>query len=291
MTQEESKRFLTSKTPKEKFNFFKLGTSLAQIERNYTDTAKILRDDANDVALTKSAVEDLKDQERKASKKLTDLSRAREKDDKIKQAIKNLVWCPVKKNETDLAAKEQQILHAEDRVKKHSEAREEEQKKLEEAQKQMSDKKSEVDRFQSEQTELKEKLRPLKQAETQAKSAITSAQKKITDAEKQIQEYEQDIGRIEEERLINADTTKREQLVAKRKRIKDIQDEMLPALNDRMERLQAEEAEHTYQKEELERQAFEWKNRISKIGYKIETAKTDYDHYKKRQNKAQDGFQ
>ena len=135
MTQEESKRFLTSKTPKEKFNFFKLGTSLAQIERNYTDTAKILRDAANDIGLTKTAVDDLKMEEKKASSELNKLSRARETDDKIKQAIAKLVWCPVRKHEEDLAGKEKEISLAENRVQKHTEARDKENKKLEEAQK------------------------------------------------------------------------------------------------------------------------------------------------------------
>ena len=172
MTQEESKRFLTSKTPKEKFNFFKLGTSLAQIERNYTDTAKILRDAANDIGLTKTAVDDLKMEEKKASSELNKLSRARETDDKIKQAIANLVWCPVRKHEEDLAGKEKEISLAENRVQKHTEARDKENKKLEEAQQQMSDKQSEVTRFNMQQKELKDKLRPLNQKKLDSQNSI-----------------------------------------------------------------------------------------------------------------------
>jgi len=172
MTQEESKRFLTSKTPKEKFNFFKLGTSLAQIERNYTDTAKILRDAANDIGLTKTAVEDLKMEEKKASSELNKLSRARETDDKIKQAIAKLVWCPVRKNEENLAAKEKEILVAENRVQKHTEARDKEKEKLTEAQSQMEDKRSEITRFSTQQKELKDKLRPLNQKKLDALNSI-----------------------------------------------------------------------------------------------------------------------
>ena len=176
MTQEESKRFLTSKTPKEKFNFFKLGTSLAHIERNYTDTAKILRDDANDIDRTKKDVEALKESEKAASHKLNQLSKARETEDKIKQDIRNLVWCAVKKNEDLLAAKKQEIVIAEDRVQKHTDARENEAKKLKEGQEQMDEKKSEVNRFREEQTELAEKLRPLKKTELDANNAIKLAQ-------------------------------------------------------------------------------------------------------------------
>ena len=175
MTQEESKRFLTSKTPKEKFNFFKLGTSLAHIERNYTDTAKILRDDANDIDRTKKDVEALKQEEKNASHKLNKLSKARETADMIAQANNNLIWCPVKKHEDMLAAKEQEIVLAEDRVQKHTEARENEAKKLKEGQEQMSEKNSEVTRFKQEQAELAEKLRPLKKTELDANKAINLA--------------------------------------------------------------------------------------------------------------------
>ena len=176
MTQEESKRFLTSKTPKEKFNFFKLGTSLAQIERNYTDTAKILRDAANDIGLTKTAVEDLKMEEKKASSELNKLSRARETDDKIKQAIAKLVWCAVRKNEENLAAKEKEIFNTEVRIQKHTEARDKENEKLQEAQKQMQDKNSEVTRFSMQQKELKDKLRPLNQKRQDAETSIRNTQ-------------------------------------------------------------------------------------------------------------------
>lgn len=289
MTQEESKRFLTSKTPKEKFNFFKLGTSLAQIERNYTDTAKILRDAANDIGLTKTAVDDLKMEEKHASSELNKLSRAKETDDKIKQALKILVWCPVKRNEENLAEKEKAISNAEIRVQKHTEARENETLKLAEAQKQLSDKNAEVTRFSMQQKELKDKLRPLNQARMNIQNSIRNTKTQVVEIKSQIRDYEKDISQIEYDRLKNADTKTRDQLVTKRERIKEIE-EMIPNLRKRIEELRSEESEHVQHKEDLDKKRQDLDYKIRKIQFEMEKARNDHELYKKRQNQAQSAF-
>ena len=95
-------------------------------------------------------------------------------DSDIKLAKNRLFWCPVKKAEDKLASCEKDLLITQNKVEKHTKARDDEVQKLAEAQAKMSDKKGETHRFKVDQQSLKEKLRPLQNTKLDAENAIKS---------------------------------------------------------------------------------------------------------------------
>ena len=114
---------------------------------------------------------------------------------------------------------------------------------------------------------------------------------KLAGAKAQIREYEQEIAKFEENRLANADTKKRDQLVARRKRLKEITEDLIPVLEKRIEDLRSEELQHVSHKEELFRKQQDLNRRIRRFEFDMKKAEGDYEHLKKRQNQAQVGFQ
>ena len=115
--------------------------------------------------------------------------------------------------------------------------------------------------------------------------------KKHAEAKAEIREYEEQILRLESDRLKNADPKKREQLETKRNRIKEIKEDLIPVLEKRIEDLRAEELEHVNHKEDLFRKIQDLDHQIRKFGFEMKKARGDYEHLKKRQDKAQVGSQ
>ena len=176
MTQEESKKFLNSKTPHDKFKFFKLGTSLDQIEQNYLQTEKILCKASNDICQTEIAVRDLELEEKKLSSKLTKIEKINEIGWKIERATSTLVWCSVRKYEKQLAAIEKEITDTKVQIQKHLEGKNNVTEKLKKAEKQLRDEKMLISQFRSEQNVLKEKMVPLYQKKNNAENSIRNTQ-------------------------------------------------------------------------------------------------------------------
>ena len=114
---------------------------------------------------------------------------------------------------------------------------------------------------------------------------------KLAEAKAQIRDYEQQIAQFEENRLKNADTKKRDQLVARRKRLKEITEDLIPVLEKRIEELRSEELQHVNHKEDLFRKQQDLDRRIRRFELDMSKAKCDYEILKKRQNQAQVGFQ
>ena len=176
MTQEESKKFLNSKTPHDKFKFFKFGTSLGQIEQNYLQTEKILREASNDINQTETAVRDLELEEKKLSFKLAKIERINEIGRRIERASATLVWCSVRKFEKHLAAIEKEIIDTKVQIQKLTEGKNNEAEKLKAAEKQLKDEKMVITQFRLEQNELKEKMAPLYQKKQFAENSIRNTQ-------------------------------------------------------------------------------------------------------------------
>ena len=113
---------------------------------------------------------------------------------------------------------------------------------------------------------------------------------KHKEAKAQIRAYEEEIAQFELTRLKNADPKKREQLVTKRNRIKEITEDLIPVLEKRIEDLRSEENQHVNRKEDLLRKIQDLDYQIRKFGFEMDKARDSYDHLKKRQDKAQVGF-
>ena len=113
---------------------------------------------------------------------------------------------------------------------------------------------------------------------------------KHKEAKAQIRAYEEEIAQFELTRLKNADPKKREQLVTKRNRIKEITEDLIPVLEKRIEDLRSEENQHVNRKEDLLRKIQDLDYQIRKFGFEMDKARSNYDHLKKRQDKAQVGF-
>ena len=116
------------------------------------------------------------------------------------------------------------------------------------------------------------------------------AKNKQKEAKAQIRAYEEEIAQFELARLKNADTEKRDQLVTKRNRVKEITEDLIPVLEKRIEDLRSEENQHVNHKEDLLRRIQDLKYHIRKFGFEMDKAKGDYERLKKRQDKAQVGF-
>jgi len=113
---------------------------------------------------------------------------------------------------------------------------------------------------------------------------------KHKEAKAQIRAYEEEIAQFELARLKNADPKKREQLETKRNRIKEINEDLIPILEKRIEDLRLEENQHVNHKDDLLRKIEDLNHQIRKFDFAMKKARDNYDHLKKRQDKAQVGF-
>ena len=176
MNQEESKRFISCKTPRQKFNLFMEGTSLSIIEKNYRLAGRIIAEDEENIAEVAKDLESLKLAEKEASRKVSGLAKVNEDIEKVKSRIKELVWCKIKKCENKLVEKKSEMERVERLVVHHTGAKEVAITKVKEGEAQTEMLKADVVLLSEKQRLMVGKVRSMRVSERDALSAIERAE-------------------------------------------------------------------------------------------------------------------
>ncbi|KAB8293183.1 hypothetical protein EYC80_007527 [Monilinia laxa] len=238
LTQDEAKTFITSSTPAQKFDFFRKGVQLEQLDNDY----KLVSESCDQIGnLLDESVGDLKGLERKAEeaeskKRIYD----QHQDMRVqKRLLRNqLTWCQVDEQESELEERRRTVSETQRKI-------EEKESILEEKDRVYQSFNLAVERAHEKARILGEELAPIKEEEQEAKSKADEADSEI----KRIhQEHKASQGELKQAR-IKAQKIQRE-IEAEQQRIEDANG---GSLNRKFAEIEAAKAEASQAKAELER--------------------------------------
>ncbi|QSZ31311.1 hypothetical protein DSL72_000874 [Monilinia vaccinii-corymbosi] len=238
LTQDEAKTFITSSTPAQKFDFFRKGVQLEQLDNDY----KLVSESCDQIeTLLDESVGDLKGLERKledaeAKKKIFD----QHQDMRVERKLlkHQLTWCQVDDQEGELEERRKTVLETQRKI-------EEKESIVEEKDRAYQALHSSVERALEKVKILVDELAPIKEEEQDAKSKADEADSEI----KRIhQEYKEIQGELKQAR-IRAQNIQRE-IEAEQQRIKDADG---GSLSRKFTEIEAAKDEASQARAELER--------------------------------------
>lgn len=172
LTQDEAKSFITNSTPSQKFEFFRKGTQLEQLDNDY----KLVSESCDQIeAILEDSIDDLKalekrDEDAKAKKKIYD----QHQDMRVeKRLLRNqLTWCQVDEQESELEERKRTVLDTQRKI-------EEKEMIVEEKDRAYQALHSSVERALEKVKTLGDELVPMKEEEQEAKSRAEEADSEI----------------------------------------------------------------------------------------------------------------
>lgn len=172
LTQDEAKTFITSSTPAQKFDFFRKGVQLEQLDNDY----KLVSESCDQIeTLLDESVGDLKELERRAEeaatkKKIYD----QHQDMRVeKRLLRNqLTWCQVDEQESELEERRRTVSEIQQKV-------EEKERIVSEKDQAYQALDASVDRAIEKEKALTDELAPIQEEEREAKSKAEDADSEI----------------------------------------------------------------------------------------------------------------
>ncbi|ESZ96683.1 hypothetical protein SBOR_2942 [Sclerotinia borealis F-4128] len=191
LTQDEAKTFITSSTPSQKFDFFRKGVQLEQLDNDY----KLVSESCDQIEdLLNESVGDLKGLETQAEdaaakKKIFD----QHQDMRVERRLlrNQLTWCQVDEQESDLEERRRTVSDTQRKI-------EERERTVEEKDRAYQTLDSSVERALEKAKILGDELAPLKEEEQEAKSRVEEVDSEIKRVH---QEYKDSQGELKQARI------------------------------------------------------------------------------------------
>ena len=289
MTQETTKDFLTSKTPKAKFNFFRSGTQITLFEENLNSVQFQIGEMESFIKEKMEIIANHKDVIDHLHRKVNEYEVLQDMKKNLILREKQLVWCDILPLQLQYNKENAQLQSIKAKVEGHQAEcgrYKEDITKLTDA---MSSKKSELDQLEKKMNETENRLAPLRTSKMRTDSKRTETRQEIQKSNNKIKQYKKDIKVMEEHKLKNADDSVRMQIESRKARVNELEEKLKKVQADGAVAADRQSTLRGSLKGILDNRE-QYQSRHSKMSYEVTALQRDLKDYERRQQSNVNAF-